>query len=168
MKDYYYILGLNKNATIDDIKKAYRKLSLKFHPDKNENDTFFTERFKEIQEAYEILSDNYKRQKYDNDFNSNNPTFNYNFIPQIEYFTFDDVITLKWKCLNSDKAKIDILGEVVPIDTANIQMKNFQDEFVIIELFAFNSYLNKSVKQILKLRNETYFELKNKIIETIK
>ena len=77
MKDYYYILGLNKNATIDDIKKAYRKLSLKFHPDKNENDTFFTERFKEIQEAYEILSDNYKRQKYDNDFNSNNSTFNY-------------------------------------------------------------------------------------------
>ena len=52
---YYYILGLKKGATNDEIKKAYRKLSLKFHPDKNYEDKFFEERFKEINEAYNFL-----------------------------------------------------------------------------------------------------------------
>ena len=55
MKDYYYILGIKPNASTDEIKKAYRKLSLKFHPDKNDGDKFFEERFKEINEAYENL-----------------------------------------------------------------------------------------------------------------
>ena len=53
MKDYYYFLGIKPNASSEDIKKAYRKLSLKYHPDKNENDDFFTKRFREIKEAYE-------------------------------------------------------------------------------------------------------------------
>jgi len=52
MKDYYYILGINQTSGLEEIKKAYRKLSFKFHPDKNDGDVFFTERFKEIQEAY--------------------------------------------------------------------------------------------------------------------
>ena len=90
MKDYYYILGLKKEASIEDIKKAYRKLSLKFHPDKNDGDDFFTERFKEIQEANETLSDLKKRTIYDNNFSNGKPeekTNNgYNFDPVIEYF----------------------------------------------------------------------------------
>ena len=57
-KDYYYILGLEKGSSLDDIKKAYRKLSKKFHPDKNDGDKFFEARFKEIQEAYEYLTKN--------------------------------------------------------------------------------------------------------------
>ena len=65
MKDYYYILGIDKNATLDEIKQAYRKLSIKFHPEKNEGDKFFEERFKEINEAYEILVDFNKRKVYD-------------------------------------------------------------------------------------------------------
>ena len=69
MKDYYYILGIQHNATIDEIKKAYRKLSLKFHPDKNDGDEFFSERFKEIQEAYEVLREEYKRSTYDSQRN---------------------------------------------------------------------------------------------------
>lgn len=56
MKDYHYILGVPKNATKADIKKAYRKLSKKFHPDVNDGDEFFADRFKDIQEAYEALS----------------------------------------------------------------------------------------------------------------
>lgn len=72
MKDYYYILGVTKNATRDEIKKAYRKLSLKFHPDKNaDDDGFFEARFKEINEAYECLSDPTRRRQYDASFNSN-------------------------------------------------------------------------------------------------
>ncbi len=65
MKDYYYILGIKKNATNEEIRKAYRKLSLKFHPDKNEGDKFFEERFKDINEAYETLIDNEKKNAYD-------------------------------------------------------------------------------------------------------
>ena len=65
MKDYYYILGSPKTASIEEIKKAYKKLALKFHPDQNGGDKFFEERFKDIQEAYEILSDVDKRKQYD-------------------------------------------------------------------------------------------------------
>ncbi len=65
MKDYYYILGIEKNASADQIKSAYRKLCLKFHPDKNNGDKFFEERFKEIQEAYDTLSDHNKKGNYD-------------------------------------------------------------------------------------------------------
>jgi len=55
-KDYHYILGIDKNASLEDIKKAYRKLSQKLHPDKNDGDKFFEDRFKEINEAYEKLT----------------------------------------------------------------------------------------------------------------
>ncbi len=68
MKDYYYILGVSKEATIDDIKKAYRKLSMKFHPDQNNGDKFFEERFKDIKEAYETLTDTSQREKYHEEF----------------------------------------------------------------------------------------------------
>lgn len=64
MRDYYYILGINENANEQEIKTAYRKLSLKFHPDKNNGEKFFEERFKEIQLAYETLSNPAKRTQY--------------------------------------------------------------------------------------------------------
>lgn len=63
-KDYYRILEISKNATDDDIKKAYRKLALKYHPDKNKSPGA-EERFKEVAEAYEVLSDKKKREVYD-------------------------------------------------------------------------------------------------------
>lgn len=64
-KDYYSTLGVGKNATTDEIKKAYRKLARKYHPDVNPNDKAAEEKFKEINEAYEVLSDDDKRTKYD-------------------------------------------------------------------------------------------------------
>ena len=64
-KDYYKILGVSKSATQDEIKKAYRKLAVKYHPDKNEGDKASEEKFKEISEAYEVLGDPEKRKKYD-------------------------------------------------------------------------------------------------------
>jgi curved DNA-binding protein CbpA len=65
MRDFYYILGLPANCTSDEIREAYRKLSKKFHPDLNAGDAYFESRFREVQEAYEILSDPVKRGKYD-------------------------------------------------------------------------------------------------------
>jgi curved DNA-binding protein len=64
-KDYYKILGIDKAATADEIKRAYRKLALKYHPDKNPGDKSSEERFKEINEAYEVLSNPSKRERYD-------------------------------------------------------------------------------------------------------
>ncbi len=63
--DYYKILGLNKNASQDDIKKAYRKLARKYHPDLNPNDKEANKRFQQINEANEVLSDPENRKKYD-------------------------------------------------------------------------------------------------------
>src|SRR5437667_11376498 len=65
MKDLYSVLGVSKDASADQIKKAYRKLARKWHPDANPGDTSAEERFKEIQEAYSILSDADKRKQYD-------------------------------------------------------------------------------------------------------
>ena len=64
-KDYYQILGINKTATKEDIKKAYRKLARKYHPDVNPEDKVAGEKFREINEAHEVLSDPEKRKKYD-------------------------------------------------------------------------------------------------------
>lgn len=64
-KDYYKVLGLKKDASNDDIKKAYRKLAVKYHPDKNPGDKVAEERFKELNEANEILGNPDKRKKYD-------------------------------------------------------------------------------------------------------
>jgi curved DNA-binding protein len=64
-KDYYAILGVNKTASADEIKKTFRKLALKYHPDRNPNDKQAEAQFKEISEAYEVLSDEDKRKKYD-------------------------------------------------------------------------------------------------------
>ncbi len=64
-KDYYKILGVDKTASVDEVKKAYRKLARKYHPDVNPNDKVAEERFKEINEANEVLTDAEKRAKYD-------------------------------------------------------------------------------------------------------
>lgn len=64
-KDYYSVLGVSRQATPDEIKKAYRKLAMKYHPDKNPGDKTAEERFKEATEAYDVLSDAKKKQMYD-------------------------------------------------------------------------------------------------------
>lgn len=77
VKDYYYILGLNKTCTSTEIKEAYRKLSKKFHPDLNQGDKYFESMFRDIQEAYETLIDTGKKSIYDQRLRNSNPTNSY-------------------------------------------------------------------------------------------
>jgi curved DNA-binding protein len=63
--EYYSILEIEKTATIEEIKKSYRKLAMKYHPDRNKGDKEAEEKFKKINEAYSVLSDEQKRKQYD-------------------------------------------------------------------------------------------------------
>ncbi len=97
-RDYYEVLGVSKNASDDEIKKAYRKLAVKYHPDKNPGDKEAEAKFKEINEAHDVLSDKQKRARYDQfghagvgggaaggnpfqngNFNFNGQSFNFDF-----------------------------------------------------------------------------------------
>src|SRR6187397_2782970 len=64
-RDYYEILGITRTASVEEIKRSYRKLAVKFHPDKNPGDHTAEERFKELGEAYDVLMDDNKRAAYD-------------------------------------------------------------------------------------------------------
>lgn len=64
-RDYYEVLGVSRDATADDLKKAYRKLAVKYHPDKNPDDKSAEDKFKEVSEAYDVLNDDQKRAAYD-------------------------------------------------------------------------------------------------------
>ena len=64
-RDYYEVLGVARDCTTDDLKKAYRRLAMQYHPDRNQGDKQAEERFKEVGEAYACLSDPQKRQRYD-------------------------------------------------------------------------------------------------------
>ena len=76
-ENYYRILGISKDATQKDIKKAYRRLARRFHPDLNPGDKSAEARFKNINEAYEVLSDVEKRKKYDSFGDKNQYAENY-------------------------------------------------------------------------------------------
>lgn len=176
MKDYYYILGTSKEATSDEIKKAYRKLSLKFHPDKNEGDDFFTERFKEVQEAYEVLIDPYKRSQFDINFNRNQRYSEtaYNFQPHIEffsvdkdYFEYDKSITFSWRTINADKVVLKPFGEIEPIGNKTYKIKDIKNEYLTFELSATNSVIDKVVKSSINILNKTYQEFDQEIRKKI-
>ena len=83
---YYKILQLQNNASLDDIKKSYKKLAIKYHPDKNQNNKEAEEKFKEISEAYEILTN---KNKYMHD-----PQFRQNSMPQVNpYNLFEEIFS---------------------------------------------------------------------------
>lgn len=170
MKDYYYILGVKENSSATEIKKAYRKLSLKFHPDKNDGDEFFTEHFKSIQEAYEILNDDAKRQAYDlkrGGYKPNESEKKYSYqqevAPTIEYFEtsksyffYGDEITFSWKTVNADIVTLKPFGQVDLVGQKTYRIKDLKNEVLTFILIAESSSNNKKTQQKIVLDNYSY------------
>lgn len=155
MKDYYYFLGIPQNASAEDIKKAYRKLSLKYHPDKNENDEFFSYRFKEIKEAYETLTDTNRRRLYDQNLDSQKRNVKSILPPKIKNFSASKIrakvgeeITIYWNTYDADLVKIVPFGLEKPNGERTIRIKEFdsQGKFQIL-LHATNTVLHKTIVQ---------------------
>lgn len=154
MKNYYYFLGVSENATDEEIKKAYRKLSLKYHPDKNGNDDFFAERFREAQEAYEVLSDSERRKLYDQQFFANQNTIKFGAPPIIKSFTVDKIrvqkgeqVIIKWQTLNADVVKVLPFGLERAFGERAFKITEFKDGKFQLLLHATNTALNKTVVQ---------------------
>ncbi len=92
-RDYYEVLGVSKSATEDEIKKAYRKIAIKYHPDRNPGDKEAEEKFKEAAEAYSVLSDQQKRQQYDQ-FGFDGPNMGGGFGGFSGNFSMDDIFSM--------------------------------------------------------------------------
>lgn len=91
MKDLYSVLGIQRNATENEIKKAYRSLAFKYHPDRNSGDKLAEEKFKEINEAYSVLGDETKRRQYDSfgSFSSNQNSYHNSYQNSGNFYTND-------------------------------------------------------------------------------
>lgn len=154
MKDYYYFLGLKSDASEEDIKKVYRKLSLKYHPDKNENDDFFSERFREVQEAYETLIDGDKREIYNQNFHSQQRTFRSSLPPSIKTFSSaklhaakGEEVTIKWNTTNADVVKVVPFGLEKPYGERTFKITEFKDGKFVMILHANNSLTRQTAVQ---------------------
>ncbi|UKB82144.1 DnaJ domain-containing protein [Chryseobacterium sp. MEBOG06] len=154
MKDYYYFLGISQDASEEDIKKAYRKLSLKYHPDKNDNDDFFADRFREILEAYETLSDPGRRHAYDQNLESQQKSFRYTIPPAIKTFAANKIhakkgeeIIISWQTNNADVVKVLPFGLEKPYGERIFKITEFKDGKFQLLLHATNSLLNKTAVQ---------------------
>lgn len=154
MKDYYYFLGISRDASDEDIKKSYRKLSLKYHPDKNQNDVFFADRFKEIQEAYETLSDKGRRITYDQNLESLQKSFRYTVPPSIKTFSANKIhakkgeeIIITWQTQNADVVKVLPFGLEKAYGERVFKITEFKNGKFQLLLHATNSLLHKTVVQ---------------------
>lgn len=155
MKDYYYFLGIPSDASGEEVKKAFRKLSLKYHPDKNDNDSFFASRFLEIKEAYETLSDDQRRKIYDQSFGSFQRSSKSMLPPQIKSFhastvraKVGDEVTIYWQSYDADLVKITPFGLEKRQGQRTFRIKEFDGDgkFQIL-LHATNTFLNKTAVQ---------------------
>ncbi|MEC5156221.1 J domain-containing protein [Chryseobacterium sp. MP_3.2] len=152
MKNYYYFLGILENASEEDIKKAYRKLSLKYHPDKNPNDDFFENRFREIQEAYDILGDKEKRRIYDENLGHQQRSYRPASPPSVKTFSANkirakkgDEVIINWQTFNADVVKIMPFGLEKGYGERTFKINDFKDGKFQILLHATNSLLNKTI-----------------------
>lgn len=169
MKDYYYILGISKKASLSEIQLAYKKLSLKFHPKDNGNDPFFVIHYGKIKEAYEVLSDDHKRFRYDKALGSKSETgveevldgpapVVASFFASKKSVQKGDLLTISWEVLNAELVEINLIGKVASNGTQTIRLPQLDvtEAFLNLELKASNSTSNKTSSKKLALKNLLY------------
>ncbi len=169
-KDYYEILGVNKNCTINEIKRAYRKKALEFHPDKNINNSDYDPKtFREISDAYQILGNEENRKKYDTLLNMNG----LNYITEEEFM----------KIFGKFKAPSDIFSDFfsnIPSEyqevSNNIFNYFFEDKEDFnnnLNNFEFTKIVSQVKKKILKVpkaifrQNNSYYNIFYKMIHIV-
>lgn len=169
LKDYYYFLGVRPEASEEEIKKAYRKLSLKYHPDKNIGDDFFADRFREIQEAYENLTDPVKRKAFDDSFERMRRSSFTTLPPEIVKFHANKIramkgeeIILTWNTKNANVVKILPFGLEKPFGERVFKITEFQDGKFQLLLHATNSNTRKTVVQGITI-TETFTSEKERV-----
>lgn len=179
MKNYYYFLGVPADASPDEIRKVYRKLSTKYHPDKNDNDAFFAERFREVQEAYETLINEESRRNFDKIYFENFRKTQYELPPNIKNFSVNktkiskgEEIIITWQTNNADVVKILPFGLVSAYGEKRIKITEFKSGKFHIVLQAMNTMINKSVVKGISIseisdNEEDILEAKPKITRKI-
>lgn len=169
MKDYYYILGISKSATLSEIQQAYKKLSLKFHPKENGNDPFFVMHYNKIKEAYAVLSDDHKRFRYDKalgkELDAEVEEILEGPAPVIaSFFTSkksiqkDDLLTISWEVLNAELVEINLIGKVLSNGTQTIRLSQIDpaEEFLSLEITASNTNSKKNSTKKIALKNTSF------------
>lgn len=171
MKNYYQILGLEEGATLDEIKAAYREYVVKFHPDKHNGDTFFKERFQEVQEAYDYLRTHYTgcNEFVDERGNTTVSSVKMPSSSDIEFTSSSkqvyegDTVTLKWNVrfpcsislnVDTDKSYFDRTRYDLPLHgSTEIHIGKVEEEVVITLHCSIN---NRTIsKEIHLIRNRT-------------
>jgi curved DNA-binding protein CbpA len=167
LKTYYEILGILPNASLDAIKSAYRKLVIQFHPDRNPDNKEAENRFIEINQAYEVLSDSSLRNSYDVSLQSPKSTSkksttsqNYAPKPEIEIFYCNrteifsgETIDFYWRTHYADVVYLQPFGQVALSGHKKVRFKNMKAPSVQIDLIAYNT--------IAKTKNSSYFIVRN-------
>lgn len=167
MTNFYNILGLEQDAELNEIKSAYRKLSKKFHPDLNPGDEFFNKMFLQIQEAYEVLSDDGLRRRYDDILLNQNRqrvvATAKSTAPRIVNFSVDrqevapdEEFTLTWKVENADFVQIRPLGIFGEEGYDKFRFSKFKGRSVNLVIIATDTDTGLSARDHLVILNKTW------------
>lgn len=177
MKDYYSTLGIDRQANAQTIEEAYKKLSLKFNPELNDNDPFFINHYQALQEAYRVLGNDYTRQAYDKRLEAHSPQRGKppspisTSKPIIQVFDVsathihpNEPVTFTWNVVHADRIYIDILGNVPRsgIKTTRIEGLNGQSHSSIT-IEAENTYAHKKTDKYITIYNKAYFTPSNTV-----
>ncbi|MEC5395619.1 J domain-containing protein [Bergeyella sp. RCAD1439] len=173
MKDYYYFLGVPPKASQEVIKQAYRKLSLKYHPDKNEGDDFFAARFREMTEAYETLGDPERRRLYDGHYRRVYRRLRSDSPPLITQFSMDKVegevgekLVVKWRVENADVVKLLPFGLVESSGEREFQIETFHEGEFKLLLHAQNTFLRQTaVRALVVKERKTHDDLPQAVLK---
>ena len=167
MTNHYEILGLKPSATKEEVETAYEKLKEKFHPDNNYGDSYFQNKFMQIEQAYQVICNDLKRSENENKgdkeyLTAPKPTGTKvkNTSPAIIYFHSDkerfeegDTIRISWRTKNADKVVIKPFGEVESSGEKMFKPKNFTKKYLSLTIQATNSLFEESLTKTIKLQN---------------